>query len=221
MSDCMGDNAHMNVDAAIPYAHDHEMLRVGRFVRRTESEGPGMRAALWLQGCSIRCARCCNPELFAATGGVEIHVDELAAEVAALDVEGVTLLGGEPLDQPRATRRFLEMLREREHPNGGRHGVMLFTGYDFDLARTDSERRAVLELCDLVVAGPYIEELAPDPRRWIGSRNQTTHVLSPRYGDLEKRWDQDRFEIEVHIRDDEIVINGTPWGSHFEFLERS
>ncbi|HET8646986.1 MAG TPA: 4Fe-4S cluster-binding domain-containing protein, partial [Vicinamibacteria bacterium] len=77
------------------------VVRVAARVPVTEVEGPGARFALWVQGCSIRCPGCCNPHLFPARGEV-VSVDALVAEVKAVRgrIEGLTLLGGEPFDQP-------------------------------------------------------------------------------------------------------------------------
>ena len=75
-------------------------LRVGARVRATCAEGPGTRYALWLQGCSLRCPGCCNPQLFDPRGGEELPLALLAAEISDVrdQIEGVTLLGGEPFE---------------------------------------------------------------------------------------------------------------------------
>src|SRR5678815_3097266 len=76
------------------------VLRVATFVDDTEAEGPGRRFALWVQGCAIRCAGCCNPEMFAHERGTPMTIaDVLARLAAAPGVDGVTLLGGEPFEQ--------------------------------------------------------------------------------------------------------------------------
>src|SRR6266436_9181323 len=76
-------------------------LSVAQTVRCTEAEGPGKRFALWFQGCPLRCPGCCNPEMLPFEGGDAMTLDavvgllrETAAEHA---LEGITLLGGEPL----------------------------------------------------------------------------------------------------------------------------
>ncbi|HZI36693.1 MAG TPA: 4Fe-4S cluster-binding domain-containing protein, partial [Acidimicrobiia bacterium] len=46
-----------------------EPVRVLRFLPATDAEGPGRRAALWVQGCSIRCPGCFNPHSWAFDGG--------------------------------------------------------------------------------------------------------------------------------------------------------
>jgi pyruvate-formate lyase-activating enzyme len=55
--------------------------RVLRFLPATVAEGPGRRAALWAQGCSIRCPGCFNPHSWPAAGGELIPWPELAARV--------------------------------------------------------------------------------------------------------------------------------------------
>src|SRR3954464_15716351 len=76
-------------------------LRVAQIVPCTEAEGPGRRFALWFQGCPLRCPGCCNPEMLPFEGGTEMSAAEVLAHVEeaarAHGVEGITLLGGEPL----------------------------------------------------------------------------------------------------------------------------
>src|SRR5262245_34549314 len=76
-------------------------VRVAAIVDDTEAEGPGRRFALWVKGCAIRGAGCCNPEMFDEHGGEAMATGELAARIAraAGAVEGVTFLGGEPFAQ--------------------------------------------------------------------------------------------------------------------------
>jgi len=182
-------------------------MRIGNFLPATEVEGPGLRAAVWLQGCSIRCRDCCNPEFLPPTGGVETDPRCLAGEIASLAVEGVTILGGEPLDQADELALLLAELR-RESTKG----VFLFTGYCWDAVQANPRWRAVAQMADLVKAGPFDRGLTPDPRHWIGSRNQTVHFITERYRALQDRWESARQEIEIHWRGDEIVVNGTPLG---------
>ena len=73
------------------------VLRVAQIVPFTEAEGPGVRFALWLQGCPLRCPGCCNPEMLPFEGGTPMRVAEVLSQVegAARDhgVEGITLGG--------------------------------------------------------------------------------------------------------------------------------
>ena len=73
-------------------------LAVARVLHRTTAEGPYLRSAVWIQGCSIRCPGCINPHLFEFAEGT-VAPTVLAEEIVAANVEGLTLLGGEPFDQ--------------------------------------------------------------------------------------------------------------------------
>lgn len=179
-------------------------MRIAELIKLTEVEGPGRRAALWLQGCSIRCPGCCNPEFLDPHGGLDRDPLALADELAALPVEGLTLLGGEPLDQAAELESLLRRLRANS-----KLGIILFTGYPWEIVRARFPQ--ILDCCDLIKAGPFAAALHPDPRRWIGSTNQTVHALTDRYRALAAAWPAARREIEIHLRGDAIVINGTPW----------
>src|SRR5438270_1460276 len=113
---------------AIPgTACDELLLRVAQVVPCTEAEGPGRRFALWFQGCPLRCPGCCNPEMLPFEGGQERTVAEVVAEVEAAaaehGVEGVTLLGGEPLAHAAGAAALARAVRQRGLT------VMIFSGY--------------------------------------------------------------------------------------------
>src|SRR5262249_31072713 len=77
------------------------VLQVAQTVPCTEAEGPGRRFALWFQGCPLRCPGCCNPEMLPFSGGTPCTVaallDQIDGAACTQGVEGITLLGGEPL----------------------------------------------------------------------------------------------------------------------------
>lgn len=127
----------------------------------------------------------------------------LVSEALAAGTEGLTLLGGEPLDQPEAVTRLA-----REAYAAGL-SVVVFSGY----ARREVEQRApdLLGSVDVLVDGPYDrhqpERGAPKPRRWIGSRNQGLHFLSPRYG---PRDFEGANTVELRLRGGVLTVNGWP-----------
>ena len=99
-------------------------LRVAQLVPDTLAEGPGRRFAVWVQGCTIRCAECCNPQMFTKAGGEEIEAAELAARVIATpEIEGISFLGGEPMQQPEG------VLEVATHVKEAGLSVMIFSGY--------------------------------------------------------------------------------------------
>ncbi|HNX74160.1 MAG TPA: 4Fe-4S single cluster domain-containing protein [Candidatus Rifleibacterium sp.] len=186
-------------------------MQTARFEAKTTVEGPGERSALWLQGCSIGCEGCCNPELQPRQGGLEMTVAEIAAKVIAAAADGLTLLGGEPLDQATELFELLQLLRV-----AGYHGIIMFTGYEWNEIIATPEKQRVAELCDLVIAGPFERQRSPGGRRWIGSDNQTLHFITPFYDELRRSWPKFVREIEIFIRDGVIMVNGTPLGPEHE-----
>src|SRR3954454_20113381 len=76
-------------------------VQVAQIVPVTEAEGPGLRLGLWFQGCPLRCPGCCNPEMLPFEGGTRMSLDEVIDRIEASTrdngIEGITLLGGEPL----------------------------------------------------------------------------------------------------------------------------
>jgi anaerobic ribonucleoside-triphosphate reductase activating protein len=183
------------------------MLRVASIVDDTEAEGPGRRWALWLQGCPIRCAGCCNPDMFDAGGGHARAIDELEPRIPA-SVEGITLLGGEPFAQACAAAELARRVRARGLT------VMVFSGYTLAELRADGDDAAeLLAATDLLVDGRYDRSLPEPPppigRRWIGSTNQTMHFLTAAYAPDDPRL-RAANTIEIRLTKDGLSANGWP-----------
>jgi anaerobic ribonucleoside-triphosphate reductase activating protein len=184
-------------------------VQVAQIVPVTEAEGPGVRFALWFQGCPLRCPGCCNPEMLPFAGGQAMTVSAIVqlVEEAARDhgVEGITLLGGEPLAHAAGGAVLARTLRERGLT------TMVFSGYTLEEARAMSDP-AVAELLantDILVDGPYIREQPDTRRRWIGSTNQRIHFLSDRYQADDPRWLLPN-TLEIRLRGLELSVNGFP-----------
>jgi anaerobic ribonucleoside-triphosphate reductase activating protein len=186
-------------------------LRVGARVPVTRAEGPGARYGLWLQGCSIRCPGCCNPHLFDASGGDRVAPSLLVAEMASVrsEIEGMTLLGGEPLDQAEA---LLPLLRGAR---GLGLSVLLFSGFTLDELRERSEPavRDVLAAVDVLVDGRYDASRPETERLWAGSTNQRFHYFTPRYSPAIERPARGEPLRRVEVRlgpDGRLSANGWP-----------
>lgn len=180
-------------------------MRIARLEEYTSVEGPGRRTAVWFQGCSIGCPQCCNTEMHDPVAGFEMTQEELADAIIHARAEGLTLLGGEPLDQADDLEQMLQHLRNQSY-----QGIILFTGYTWSQITAKPARAAVVELCDLVIAGPFEVASAPGCRRWIGSDNQTLHSITGFYDGLVENWPKFVKEIEIVIGDEELLVNGTP-----------
>ncbi len=183
-------------------------LRVAHRVPRTTAEGPGTRYALWVQGCAIRCAGCCNPGMFPAEGGVAQAVEALVEEIVAAGVDGLTLLGGEPFDQAEACAALARAVRAT-----GR-SVMVFTGYLREALEQRPDGRALLAATDVLVDGPYDRTRPEKARRWIGSANQRVHQLTDRHAG-DPAWDLGD-EVVITLRRGLLEVHGWPGAALLE-----
>lgn len=156
----------------------NRLLRLAHVVERSWIYGPGCRYVVWLQGCSIRCPGCWNQDLWPRDGGRDVAVRDLLEWIVAVpDIEGVTILGGEPLDQADALVDFVEQLQQRNL------SVFLYTG--FELTELAGNARSCFEKSDIVVTGRYLAALRDESLAWRGSANQTVHFPTPKYRDVE------------------------------------
>ena len=158
-------------------------LNLGAVVDATEVEGPGIRTAIWVQGCLKRCQSCCNPDFLKIEPTNVVDVNQLKKQIelnkSHFGIEGITLLGGEPVLQAPG----LSELAQFAHSIG--LSVMLFTGYKLEELK-ESQFNGIdklLKHVDVVVDGEFEPEIIEQSRNWVGSENQKFHYLSDRYDD--------------------------------------
>ena len=137
--------------------------------------GPGVRYALWVQGCPRRCPGCVAPEAQALDGGTELETGALAWEILLSGAEGLTISGGEPFLQAEALAELIRTVRRKRDL-----GVIVYTGYVYEELLADPAARALLEETDLLIDGPYVKEL-DDGKSLRGSSNQRVIPLTERY----------------------------------------
>lgn len=177
-------------------------LRVHSILPFSRANGPGVRAVVWVQGCSLGCPGCFNPGTHPFTGGQLTSTDDLFERILSLGqaIEGITLSGGEPLQQRPAVLDFLERVR-RETPLS----AILFTGFTWEEVAAMPEAGRFLACVDVLIAGRYVEarRLARGLR---GSADKTLHLLTDRYtrADLETTPDGE----VVLLPDGRLVVSG-------------
>ncbi len=186
-------------------------LNVAAWLPSTDAEGPGHRAALWVQGCAKRCHGCCNPAFLVLEErkliSTQSVVDDLALAKAEFGIEGITFLGGEPFLQARGLAIVAKAAQKLEL------SVMVFSGYT--LEELDSLKlpgtSALLQACDVLVDGPYESDRPDTTRNWVGSSNQCFHYLTGRYDSgIESAGAGERI-VEWRIRNDGTMsVNGWP-----------
>ena len=165
----------------------------------TEVEGPNKRLTIWFQGCNIHCKGCCNPDYQPLVPKHILSLEQLLQIVKdakdKFGIEGVTYSGGEPTLQ-----QSLPLLTNGIHALG--LGVISFTG------RCYEDVKEILQGCDVILDGAYVEEKRETQRRILGSTNQRVICLTDRYPDCELWFSNGSNKtIEVNITDF-IIANG-------------
>ncbi len=141
-----------------------------RLYHNSVVDGPGRRSVVQTAGCSIRCIGCHIPQTHRRENGTltSIHsiVDEIIAKRNFHD--GVTILGGEPFDQPRPLAELVSRLK--------RHSLnmTIYSGYTFEalIGRKNPNIDFILTHTDLLIDGPFVRQLGNDAGEYRGSRNQ-------------------------------------------------
>jgi anaerobic ribonucleoside-triphosphate reductase activating protein len=177
-------------------------LRIHHFEPASRANGPGWRAVLWLQGCTLGCPGCFNPDTHSSADGNWHNTADLCTQIAALgsSIEGITVSGGEPLQQLPGLINFLECIRRQTQLL-----VLLFTGYTWEEIRKIPRSHQLLPLVDVLLAGRY-DQTNRVARGLVGSNNKTIHFLSSLYSaaDLE-RVPEAEIILNTH---GEIILSG-------------
>lgn len=202
----------------------NEMLIHGK-VNSSTVNGPGTRAVLWFQGCSLACKGCWNPETHIFHEKQRTSIGEIQDWIKNLtDVDGITFSGGEPMQQ--APYLYVLVAWIRQHRPDLTIGM--FTGYskkelengNFKWMTAVPETKddgfqkgskqlwdAIKEHLDFAVTGRYVQALACHDEPLRGSRNQEVLFFTDKY----RSTDLLQQSAEVTIGADGLIqITGFP-----------
>lgn len=134
-------------------------------------DGPGLRYAVFVQGCSHGCPGCHNPDSQPQEAGTPTPIAEVLDGIRANGlVHDVTLSGGEPFEQPEACAALAAALKAEGY------GLWVYTGFLYEdlVERAASEPAvaALLDAADVLVDGPFVEGRKSYALQWRGSDNQ-------------------------------------------------
>lgn len=144
-------------------------MRYAKIEYNSTSNGPGIRVVLWCQGCSLHCKGCHNQNTWDPNGGFEItqqNIDEMFEELNKPWVEGLTFSGGHPL-QTYNVDKCTEIAKKfkEKFPN---KTIWLYTGWLWE----NIKGLPIMDYIDVIVDGPYIDELRDISLPYCGSKNQ-------------------------------------------------
>jgi anaerobic ribonucleoside-triphosphate reductase activating protein len=143
-------------------------MRIANYIQDSIVDGKGLRFALFTQGCPHHCPGCHNPQTHDFNGGKEVAVEELVDIILQNPLtDGVTFTGGEPFAQAADCASIARAVREKGL------NVWAYSGWTFEqLLSGTPEQREFLELCDVLIDGPFVLAQRSLTLKWRGSRNQ-------------------------------------------------
>ena len=144
-------------------------IRIAGRVGDSIVDGPGIRYALFVQGCPRNCPGCQNPQTHSLDGGIETTVERILSEIDSNPLlDGVTFSGGEPFMQPEPLLELARECRIRDL------NIIIYTGYLWEelIASKNDAWKSLLAETDVLVDGPYVQELRDWKLKFMGSSNQ-------------------------------------------------
>ena len=143
-------------------------MRIASYVQDSIVDGKGLRFTLFTQGCPHSCPGCHNPQTHDFSGGLEISPEELVSIILKNPLtDGVTFSGGEPFAQASDCAQIARAVREKGL------NIWAYSSWTFEqLLAGTQEQRELLELCDVLVVGPFILAQRSLSLKWRGSTNQ-------------------------------------------------
>lgn len=137
------------------------------------NNGRGFRVTLWIPGCSHNCPGCHNKWTHDYNAGREIDesvYDDLINRLNQPYIKGLTLSGGDPLDQNEQVLKELSELIDRIKNDIPDIDIWLYTGFIYE--NLQGLQKDIADKCDVIVDGPYIESQRDISLAFRGSKNQ-------------------------------------------------
>lgn len=173
----------------------------------TKALGPGLRYAIWTQGCLRRCLGCISPESQPIKPKLVVEVELLADDIVKnAKISGITISGGEPFLQAASLSKLLQLVKQKRPELN----VIVFTGfYKDDLKWSDAV--GLLEQTDVLIDGPFCQEQISD-KGLRGSLNQKIHFLTDALKCCQEELENAPRKLEVYIEENELITIGIPNG---------
>lgn len=134
------------------------------------ANGPGIRTTIFVTGCTHKCHNCFNEEYQDFDFGdpwTQRETDEVIEDLKLDEVKGLTILGGEPFQNEVDLLQVLRDIKKEVQKD-----IWIFSGYTYEEILKDQDKKKLLEECDVLVDGRFVEALKDLSLRFRGSSNQ-------------------------------------------------
>lgn len=209
-----------NTDSFIPVFTQMltgDCLSIAALCAGTYALGPGWRAVVWVQGCALRCPCCIAADWWEFKPAQTWNPEELAHTLLSdPSVTGITLSGGEPMQQAAGLTRLIQAAREIRPMN-----VIAYSGYLLSQLQAPGVPPAIhdfLEQLDVLIDGPY--RIRNDNELGLrGSTNQTIHFFTDQLKQTD--FTSEPRKAEVYIENGSVLVAGIPSHTITPLVERA
>ncbi len=180
-------------------------INIYSIIPNSTVNGPGNRFVIWTQGCSLNCPGCWNPGTHSFSSGKYVsQVDLLKMIQNETKIEGITISGGEPFEQPKELYEITKLIREET-----KLSQIVYSGYTINEIQKQGEMNIVLSNIDVLIDGRFNSgELSKNGSK--GSANQKHHFLTTCYSLNDFRQQNG---LEYHFENNgTVVLTGFPTG---------
>ncbi|QSZ42188.1 4Fe-4S cluster-binding domain-containing protein [Sulfurimonas aquatica] len=184
--------------------------------------GYGTRLGIWTQGCSIGCSGCISKDTWEDKLDSLMPIKELLSWCKKFEnenLDGITISGGEPFEQPKALEDFLKKIIKWRETLEKDFDILVYSGFSYDYLQ--KEFPSILKLLDAVVCEPYNQNL--ETAYLKGSTNQNIVCLSKlglkRYDEDALYQNQNSKKIQVAVSNGNVWFIGIPQKGTMQTLE--
>ncbi len=163
-------------------------MYIARILYPVRVLGPGKRVGIWFAGCKHRCKGCSNPELWEFEEKYRTSIEVIMRLINSIgekdEIEGFTITGGDPFEQPDSLNILLDEIRKINDD------IIVYTGYEFKELPT-----SIVTKTAVIIDGKYIEEQNHETAL-KGSDNQNIIIVDNKY--------QNKYEQYLQVAKNEI-----------------
>ena len=142
-------------------------VRILDIIFETMVDGVGLRTSVYFAGCKHYCKGCHNPQSWDMNGGYEVTIDYLLDLIKDDEFADVTFSGGDPLYQCDAVTELARRIKEETDKT-----IWCYTGFAYEEILENEWLKQILPYIDVLVDGPFVENLKTDEISFVGSSNQ-------------------------------------------------
>lgn len=192
-------------------------MRIERAVNYITTLGPGKRLGIWVNGCKRGCPKCVSERLQKYDSTTEVDIKEFLKDFNLINIDGVTISGGEPFEQPEELNILVTFLLEK-----GIEDILVYTGFTLEelIQLNDVNINEILTKIAVLIDGPYIYELDDQKNNIKGSSNQRIIYLKKFFQQSYELWIQNKRNMQEMIIGNTMLAVGIPEETYIEKFKK-